>query len=40
MDDALLLIATIIGLIPGAYFAWMVLRGAILALRRDSDDDL
>jgi hypothetical protein len=40
MDDTLLIIATIVGLIPGAYFVWLVFRGAILALRRGGDEDL
>jgi hypothetical protein len=34
------LIAAIISLIPGAYFAWMVLKGVILTLRGGKDDDL
>jgi len=40
MDETLLLIATLVSLIPGAYFAWKVIKGAILALRQGSDDDL
>jgi hypothetical protein len=40
MDETLLLIATLVSLIPGAYFAWRVIKGAILALRQRNDDDL
>ncbi len=40
MDDVILVLATIVGLIPGAYFVFLVLRGAILSFRRSSDDDL
>jgi len=39
-SNAFLIIAAIVSLIPGAYFAWMVLKGIILTLRRNRDDDL
>jgi hypothetical protein len=39
-NSSLVLIAAIISLIPGAYFAWMVLKGVILTLRGGKDDDL
>jgi hypothetical protein len=40
MDETFLMIATLVSLIPGAYFAWKVIKGAILAFRRGGDDDL
>ena len=39
-NSALILIAAIVSLLPGAYFAWMVLKGLILTLRGGKDDDL
>ncbi|MCX6647875.1 MAG: hypothetical protein NTV61_00570 [Candidatus Bathyarchaeota archaeon] len=39
-NSPLILIATIVSLLPGAYFAWMVLKGLILTLRGGKDDDL
>ena len=39
-NSPFILIAVIISLIPGAYFAWMVLKGIILSLRVGKDDDL
>jgi hypothetical protein len=34
------LIAFLIGILPGAWFTWMVLKGIILTLRRSRDEDL
>ncbi len=34
------LIAAIVVLLPGAYFAWMVIKGLLLTLRQSKDDDL
>jgi hypothetical protein len=39
-SNSLLLIAAIVSLIPGAYFAWMVIKGIILSLRMTKDEDL
>jgi hypothetical protein len=39
-SSSLVLIAALVSLIPGAYFAWMVIKGVILSLRRSHDDDL
>jgi hypothetical protein len=39
-SSSLVLIAALVSLIPGAYFAWMVIKGVILSLRRSNDDDL
>jgi hypothetical protein len=39
-NSSLVLIAALVSLIPGAYFAWMVLKGVILSLRRNRDDEL
>lgn len=39
-NSSLVLIAALASLIPGAYFAWMVLKGVILSLRRNRDDEL
>ncbi len=39
-DSPFILIAAIVSLLPGAYFAWMVLKGIILRLRQGNDDDL
>ena len=38
--SSLILIAAIVSLIPGAYFAWMVIKGIILTLRQSKDEDL
>lgn len=38
-SNTFVIIAMIIGLLPGAYFAWMVIKGIILSLRRSSDDE-
>jgi hypothetical protein len=38
--NSLVLIAAIVSLLPGAYFAWMVIKGIILSLRRAKDEDL
>jgi hypothetical protein len=38
--STLILIAAIVSLIPGAYFAWMVIKGIILTLRQGKDEDL
>ena len=39
-SSILVIVAAIAALIPGTYFAWMVLKGIILSLRRSRDDDL
>ena len=39
-NSTLVIVAALVSLIPGAYFAWMVLKGAILSLRRNRDDEL
>ena len=36
----LYLFILVIGLLPGAYFAWMVLKGIILSLTQVKDEDL
>ena len=36
----LYIVVVVIGFIPSVYFAWMVLKGIILSLRRSKDDDL
>jgi hypothetical protein len=38
--SSLILIAAIVSLIPGTYFAWMVIKGIILTLRQSKDEDL
>jgi hypothetical protein len=39
-SSSLVLIAVIVSLIPGAYFAWMVIKGIILTLKQSKDEDL
>jgi hypothetical protein len=39
-NSTLVIVAALVSLIPGAYFAWMVLKGVILSLRRNRDDEL
>lgn len=38
--NTIYLIAAIVVMLPGAYFAWMVIKGLILTLRQSKDDDL
>ena len=39
-SNVLTLIALVVGLIPGAYFVWLVVKGLILTLRQGKDEDL
>ncbi len=39
-NSALIIIAAIVSFLPGAYFAYMILKGIVLALRGGKDDDL
>lgn len=39
-SNTLALLAFVVGLIPGAYFVWLVVKGLILSLRRGKDEDL
>jgi hypothetical protein len=39
-SSSLVLIAALVSLIPGAYFLWMVIKGFLLSIRRNRDDDL
>jgi hypothetical protein len=39
-SSLLAIIALIVGLIPGAYFVWLVVKGLILTLRQGKDEDL
>jgi hypothetical protein len=39
-SNIIVLLAALVSMIPGAYFTWLVLRGLILSLRRNRDDDL
>lgn len=39
-NSALIFIAAIVSFLPGAYFAYMVLKGIILTLRGGKDEDL
>jgi len=39
-NSTLVIVSALVSLIPGAYFAWMVLKGVILSLRRNRDDEL
>jgi len=38
-SNTFVIIAMLIGLLPGAYFAWMVIKGIILSLQRSRDDE-
>ncbi len=38
-SNTFVIIAMIIGFLPGAYFAWMVIKGIILRLRQSKDDE-
>ncbi len=38
--STLAIVALVVGLIPGAYFVWLVVKGLILTLRRGKDEDL
>jgi hypothetical protein len=39
-NSTLVIIAALVSFIPGAYFLWMVIKGFILSLRPNRDDDL
>jgi hypothetical protein len=38
-SNSFVIIAMIIGFLPGIYFAWMVIKGIILSLRKSRDDE-